>query len=31
LFGTAGGVSFLIEHDNGKRVVNRMGDLSFMK
>ena len=31
LFGFAGGVSFLAVTDDGKRIIKRMGDLSFMK
>ena len=31
LFGFAGGVSFLTVTDDGKRIIKRMGDLSFMK
>ena len=31
LFGFAGGVSFLAVTDVGKRIIKRMGDLSFMK
>ena len=30
LFGTAGGVSFLFENNEGKRFVKRMGDMSFI-
>lgn len=31
LFGFAGGVSFLTVTDDGKRIIKRIGDLSFMK
>ncbi len=30
LFGVAGGVSFMLENNEGKRFVKRMGDLSFI-
>ena len=31
LFGFAGGVSFMNETVNGKRVIRRMGDMSFIR
>lgn len=31
LFGLAGGVSFLMESDDGKRIIKRMSDLSYVK
>ncbi|MDU4891769.1 MAG: hypothetical protein E6344_14465 [Clostridium sp.] len=31
LFGFAGGVSFMHETVNGKRVIRRMGDMSFIR
>ena len=31
LSGPAGGVSFLFQHDDGKRLIRRMGDLSYIK
>ncbi|MEW8995595.1 histidine phosphatase family protein [Clostridium sp.] len=31
LFGLAGGVSYFIEDDNGKHIIKRLGDLSYIK
>ncbi len=31
LFGMAGGVSFLIENNEGKRIIKKMSDLSYMR
>ena len=30
LFGMAGGVSFMLQNDEGKRFINKMSDLSYM-
>lgn len=30
LFGMAGGVSFMLQNDEGKRFVKKMSDLSYM-
>ena len=30
LFGMAGGVSFMLQNDEGKRFINEMSDLSYM-